>query len=125
MELFVNHTSGGAWPTGVNARVFADGTLTLGDGESQLRRRVSTNDPEFRRLLFALETEAFSDELHAAAMPTDEWRSSGTWIRVERGETIALIKPPVGTPHIRAVLGAVNSLFERQFGRRYRTVPLD
>lgn len=122
IELFVNYTSGGVWPTGASARIYSDGVLTLGDGDKQLRRRVSATDPTFLRIVEEVESPAFHDELSAAAVPTEEWRSSGSWIRIERANTIALIKPPVGQAQMRAVIEHVNLLFTQAFGRRYRPI---
>jgi hypothetical protein len=123
IELFVNYGSGGVWPTVVSVRIYADGTLALGDGDRQLRRRVSATDARFTRIKRALEQTQFHDELLAAAVPTDEWRSSGAWIRLERGRTVGLIKPPVQAEHIRDVLADINALFAESFGRRYQAVP--
>ncbi|HYC59153.1 MAG TPA: hypothetical protein VEK79_06255 [Thermoanaerobaculia bacterium] len=99
--------------------------MTLGDGKSQLRRRVSRTGAGFTQVSAALDNELFLNELRIAAVPTAEWRSSGSWIRIERAGTVALTKPPVEAPHIRAVLTDINILFEKTFGERYQPVPLD
>lgn len=122
LEIFVNYTSGGVWPTGVSARIYSDGVLTLGDGASQVRRPVSATHPTFVRIRNVLESPSFREELGAAAVPSQEWRSSGSWIRIEREMTVALIKPPVEQPHIRSALEEINSLFAEAFGRRYRAI---
>jgi hypothetical protein len=124
LELFVSYQSGGVWPTVVNARIHADGTLAFGDGRRQLRHRVSTTHAEFMGIMRALEETSFRDEFRAAAVPSAEWQSSGAWIRLQRGETVALIKPPVESEHIRDVLIRVNVLFGESFGRRYQPVEL-
>lgn len=125
LQLFVNYTSGDVWPRGVSARIYADGTLELGDGATQVRRRLPASEPRLARIREALEESLFREELHAASIPSPEWRSSGSWIRIERGETVALIKPPVAAAHLRNVLADVNALFGKAFGRRYEPIGLD
>jgi hypothetical protein len=122
IELFVNFDSGGVWPEVVSARVFEDGTLALGDGPDQQRRRVSREDSAFHELRAALRSQEFVSALRAAAQPSPIWRSSGAWLRLQRGEVVAMIKPPIEQPQIRAVLTRVDGIFSREFGKRYRPV---
>lgn len=119
LELFVNVTSGGVWPTVVSARIYEDGTLELGDGATQRRRKISTLDTTFHQVVAILNHDAFIEEFRAAALPSLQWQSSGAWIRLERRDTIALIKPPVESPHIRRVLFDVDHMFKTTFGRQY------
>lgn len=69
LVIFVNHDSGGDWPIITNARIYADGTLELGDGPGQRRKRVSVADPLFQRVTEAIESEAFRTELAESAPP--------------------------------------------------------
>jgi len=121
-ELFVNSDSGEVWPVIASARIYADGTLTLGDGDQLRVRRVSTTNPTFLRIMKTLGTMSFREELKAAAVASAQWRSSGPRIRIERDNTIALVKPPIAQADIRAVLDDVNLLFAETFGRHYQRI---
>lgn len=120
VELFVNYDSGGVWPTIGSVRIFEDGTLSLGDGASQVRRRVRADDEVLLRIRAALRDDAFRNELNGASVRSSDWRSSGAWIRVERGNVVGLIKPPITARHIHAVFADIDVLFGRVFGRRYQ-----
>lgn len=120
--LALVHDTGGTWPRVTAANIYANGTLELSDASGVVRVRVGEGNQRFRELMEMLRTATFEADLAAASIPTIEWKSTGEWIRVERGQVISRVKPPNVPPALCAAIGTVDALFERWFGRRYEAM---